>query len=198
MEGGNNLNALKWLNKHFEEAIMIILLAAITCVMMAQIIARSFFNSMTWPEEFCRYCYIWSVFFSLGYTIKKGNMLKVGIVMDLLPLKIRKSIEIIVNIIMLVLFAIFFRYAIVFTKGAVISGQISSAMRVPMWFMFSSTIVGFGLATIRMFQQLIYNIRHFSEKAETTLEATLKEAIEEVETTGIDIVDKADLTGGEV
>ena len=192
------MNVLRWLNKHFEESIMIVLLAAISCVMMAQIIARSFFTSMTWPEEFCRYCYIWTVFLSLGYTIKKGNMLKVALLMDMLPLKIRKSIEIIVHVLMLAIFAIFFRYAIMYTGKIKITGQVSSAMGIPMWIMYLSTIVGFGLATLRTIQEIINDIRNFSEKAETTLEATIKEALEEVETTGIELAGKEDLTGGEV
>lgn len=48
------MSAIKWLDEHFEEAIMVFLLALISCVMMAQIIARNIFNSMTWPEEFSR------------------------------------------------------------------------------------------------------------------------------------------------
>lgn len=191
------MKVLKWLDKHFEEAILIALLAAISCVMMAQIIARTFAASMSWPEEFSRYCYIWTVFLSLGFTIKKGNMLKVGIVMDLLPLKVRKSIEIIVNILMLVIFAVLFRYAIIYTGKIKTIGQISPAMNIPMWMMYMATVVGFGLAVLRMIQQIIYNIKHFNEKAETTLEATLKEALEEVEATTKDIIKEADLTGGE-
>ncbi|HQJ38152.1 MAG TPA: TRAP transporter small permease, partial [Bacillota bacterium] len=187
----------KWLNKHFEEAILVFLLATISCVMMAQIIARTFFNSMTWPEEFCRYCYIWTVFLSLGYTIKKGNMLRVGIVMDLLPHKLRKSIEIIVNIIMLVLFVILLRYSIIYTGKIKSSGQFSPAMHLPMWIMYMSTIIGFALAALRMIQEIILNIRNFNAKAETTLEATLKEAKQEVQATGITVNDNDGLLGGE-
>ncbi|HRU42540.1 MAG TPA: TRAP transporter small permease [Candidatus Diapherotrites archaeon] len=191
------MNGFKWLNKHFEEAILVFLLATISCVMMAQIIARTFFNSMTWPEEFCRYCYIWTVFLSLGYTIKKGNMLRVGIVMDLLPQKLRKSIEIIVNIIMLVLFVILLRYSILYTGKIKSSGQFSPAMHLPMWIMYMATIIGFALAALRMIQEIISNISDFNKKAETTLEATLKEAKQEVQATGTDVNDNDGLLGGE-
>ncbi|HHW04258.1 MAG TPA: TRAP transporter small permease [Thermoanaerobacterales bacterium] len=185
------MNVLKWVNERFEETIMVFLLAAISCVMMAQIIARTFFTSMPWPEEFGRYCYIWTVFLSLGYTIRKRNMLKVGLLMDLLPLKLRKSIEIVVNFIMLAIFALLFRYAIVYTGKVKATGQISPAMHIPMWIMYMATVVGFGLAVIRTIQEIVYNIKHFSEKAETTIEATLKEAMQEVETAGMDV------TGGD-
>ncbi|HHY99581.1 MAG TPA: TRAP transporter small permease, partial [Tissierellia bacterium] len=33
------MSAIKWLDEHLEEAIMVVLLALISCVMMAQIIA---------------------------------------------------------------------------------------------------------------------------------------------------------------
>ncbi|HHZ02088.1 MAG TPA: TRAP transporter small permease [Tissierellia bacterium] len=179
------MSVIKWLDEHFEEAIMVILLILISCVMMAQIIARNIFNSMTWPEEFSRYCYIWSVFLSLGYTIKKGNMLKVGIVMDLLPPKLRKAIEIVVNIIILAICVVFFRNSIIYTGIVRSTGQISPAMHLPMWIMYSATVLGFGMASIRTFQEIISNIKNFNVKSETTIEATIKEAREEVETTGV-------------
>ncbi|MDI9495656.1 MAG: TRAP transporter small permease [Bacillota bacterium] len=181
------MSAIKWLDEHFEEAIMVFLLALISCVMMAQIIARNIFNSMTWPEEFSRYCYIWSVFLSLGYTIKKGNMLKVGIVMDLLPQKIRRAIEIVVNIIILGVCVVFFRYSIIYTGIIKTTAQISPAMHLPMWIMYLATILGFGLASIRTVQEIVNNIKNFNVKSETTLEATIKEAKEEVETTGLNL-----------
>jgi C4-dicarboxylate transporter DctQ subunit len=192
------VNVLKWVNERFEETIMVILLAAISCIMMAQIIARSFFTSMPWPEEFCRYCYIWTVFLSLGYTIRKRNMLKVGIVMDLLPVKLRKSIEIVVNFLMLAIFAILFRYAIVYTGKIKLTGQISPAMHIPMWIMYMATVFGFGLAVIRMIQETVFNIKNFNKRVETTLEATIKEAKEEVEAAGMDLAESTGTTGGDI
>lgn len=191
------MNVVKWLNEHLEEAIMVFLLAAISCVMMAQIIARTFATSMPWPEEFSRYCYIWTVFLSLGYTIRKGNMLRVGILMDLLPNRLRKSIEIVVNIIMLVIFVILFRYSIVYTGKIKATGQFSPAMHIPMWIMYMSTIIGFGLAVLRMIQEIISGFKNFNKEVETTLEATIKEAKQEVQSTGKGLTDKAVLSGGD-
>lgn len=191
------MSAIKWLDEHLEEAILVVLLALISCVMMAQIIARNVVNSMTWPEEFSRYCYIWTVFLSLGYTIKKGNMLKVGIIMDLLPQKVRRTIEILANIIILAVFVVFFRYSITYSNILRTTGQLSPAMQIPMWIMYLSTIIGFGLASIRSAQEIVSNVRNFNVKAETTLEATIKEAKEEVEITGVKVDDNDKNTGGD-
>ncbi|MDO5061559.1 MAG: TRAP transporter small permease [Peptostreptococcaceae bacterium] len=177
------MSFLKKLDEHFEEALLVLLLASISIVMMAQIIARTFFASMTWPEEFSRYCYIWSVFLSIGYTIKKGNMLRVGVVMDLLPQKLRKINEIFMDLIMLVLFLVLFRYAIAYTVKLRGTGQFSPAMHIPMWLMYCSTILGYGLACVRTVQVIVKHIKNFNIKIDSTMEATLKEALEEIEST---------------
>lgn len=192
------MDMFKWLNKHLEEAVMVLLLATISCVMMAQIIARTFATSMPWPEEFSRYCYIWTVFLSLGYTIQRGNMLRVSVVMDLLPKGLRKSVEVIMNLIMLIIFVVLFRYSIVYTGKIKATGQFSPAMHIPMWIMYMSTVIGFGLAVIRMVQEIIFNFKNFNREIETTLEATIKEARQEVQTTGTDFIDGAVLSGGDV
>lgn len=190
------MSVLKWLDEHFEESILVILLAVISTVMMTQIIARTFATSMSWPEEFSRYCYIWTVFLSLSYTIRKGNMLRVGIIMDLLPHKIRRSIEILTNIIMLTLFTLLTYHSVIYTNKIKSSGQLSPAMRMPMWIMYLATIIGFGLASLRMIQEIISNFREFNIEAETTLESTLKEAKEEIGE-GIDLGEYTKPAGGD-
>ncbi|HBC32299.1 MAG TPA: hypothetical protein DC024_13785 [Clostridiales bacterium] len=66
-----------------------------------------------------------------------------------------------------------------------------------MWIMYLSTVLGFGMASIRTAQEVVSNIKNFNVKAETTLEATIKEAKEEVKTTGIKIDDDFKNSGGE-
>ncbi|NLY36226.1 MAG: TRAP transporter small permease [Tissierellia bacterium] len=191
------MSVIKWLDEHFEESILIILLAMISTVMMTQVIARTFFSSMSWPEEFSRYCYIWTVFLSLGYTIKKGNMLRVGLLMDLLPHKMRKTIEILTNLIILGLFGVLFYYSVIYTNKIRITGQSSPAMQIPMWIMYISTIVGFGLGALRMAEEIFKNFKNFNIQAETTMESTLKEAKEEVKSTTGPLVGKSDILGGD-
>jgi TRAP-type C4-dicarboxylate transport system permease small subunit len=174
---------LRWLDEHIEEMILVVLLVVINFVMLAQIIARYILNdSMSWPEEFSRYCYVWTVFLSISYSIAKGNMLRVGVVMDLLPAKIQSTIRILCNLIMLTLFCVFFRHSIA-VVGHIknVTHEISSAMRIPMWLVYMATLVGFGLSVVRMIQTIVDNIRRFNEKAETTIQATLKEAQAETE-----------------
>jgi TRAP-type C4-dicarboxylate transport system permease small subunit len=175
------LKAWKWLDEYLEESLMVMLLVLISVVMLAQVFARYVFNdSMSWPEEFCRYCYVWTVFLSLAFTIKKRSMLRVGVVMDLFPAKFQNTVKIICDLVILAIFAVFFKHSFAVVGNIKnVTKEISSAMRMPMWIMYMSTIVGFGLSIARTAQMIADDIRNFNVKAETTLEATLKEAQEE-------------------
>jgi TRAP-type C4-dicarboxylate transport system permease small subunit len=174
---------LKWLDDYFEETILVILLVVISFVMLAQIVARYIFNnSMSWPEEFCRYCYVWTVFLSVSFTIARRNMLRVTVVMDLLPAKVQNTIRILCDLIMLAVFWVLFRHAVT-VVGHIknVTHEISSAMRIPMWLVYMSVLVGFALSLLRTIQALIHDVRHFNDKAETTIQATMKEAQAETE-----------------
>jgi TRAP-type C4-dicarboxylate transport system permease small subunit len=177
------VKVIRWLDRYFEETVLVVLLIVISFVMMAQIIARYVFSdSMSWPEEFCRYCYVWTVFLSLSYTIKKGNMLRVGVVMDFFPAKLQSTVKILCDLIILALMWVLLRHSItVVGRIKNVTHEISSAMRIPMWSIYLSTILGFGLSLLRTAQALVDDFRHFNEKAATTIQTTIKEAQAETE-----------------
>ena len=99
------MKTLKWLDEHLEEAILVVLLVLISCIELIQVIFRnlSFVDALTWPEEFCRFAWIWSVFISLPFTIRKASMLRVSVLVDMLPQAVRNIMpsignEFVVNI----------------------------------------------------------------------------------------------------
>lgn len=171
------MRVIKWLDEHFEESVLVFFLVLISCVMLLQVFMRKVVNnSLTWPEEFCRYCYVWTGFFSLGYTVRQGNMLRVGIVMDLLPKALRKIMAILANMICLAFFAIFFVNSVDVVQSIAGMGQTSPAMRWPMHLVYMCTVLGFGLASIRTVQAIYKQIRHFNSDMQTTIEAVKEEA----------------------
>ena len=163
------MRAVKWLDEHFEETILVLLLIAISCVMMLQVIMRKVFNySLSWPEEFCRYLYVWTTFFSLAFTMRKGNMLRVGVLVDLFPEFIKKIVYLLGNLVCLVLFAVFFYNSFDVVHLIYVSEQKSTAMGWPMYLVFLCTILGFGFATLRTAQVIIKQIVNF--RAQTAKE----------------------------
>ena len=95
------MKVVKWLDDHLEETFLVILLILISCVSLLQVIIRKipFIPALTWAEELCRFLWIWSVFISLPYTLRKNNMLRVGVLMDLLPNVLHKIVNIVVDVV---------------------------------------------------------------------------------------------------
>jgi TRAP-type C4-dicarboxylate transport system permease small subunit len=154
------MRLIKWLDEHFEEYIMVVLLALIACIMMLQIIMRYIVNSsLSWSEEFSRYCFVWTTFLSIGYSIKKGIILRMDIVVHFLPKIWQKAIEVVLQVIVLAFFGYLFLNSFKVVKNIYLSGQTSPAMGVPMFFIYSSTVVGFFFAILRGIQSIASMIK---------------------------------------
>ena len=181
------MKVLKWLDDHFEEIFLVVFLVLITCVSLAQVIWKKapFLESLTWSDEFCRFMWIWTVFISLPYTIRKGTMLRVSVVLDLMPQVVRKVINLAVDIVSMLCMGLlaYYSFTVIFgtptTPGVLASGELSTAMQWPMWMVYSVMLFGYALGTLRALQMTVIHMMHFGEKELTTLEQTMQDAAEE-------------------
>ena len=149
------MKVLRFLNKHFEEIIMVLTLAAIIVVMTFQIIRRYVFNdSLTWSEEFCRYCYIWMMFVSFSYSIHLKADLRVDALVSILPAGAKKILDFIIMVICLVLTAFLFYNSFGTVANVIATGETSVALHLPLYVVYSSSVVGYGVGTLRYIQQL--------------------------------------------
>ncbi|MBQ7560100.1 MAG: TRAP transporter small permease [Synergistaceae bacterium] len=179
----------KWLDEHFEEVLMVIFLILIACVMMLQVIVRKipFIQSLTWAEEFSRFMWIMSVFISLPYTIRKSNMLRVNVVLDLFPQGLRKSVNLCVDIIIAACMALLAYHCIEclnWSAGTMLAGakpETSPAMGWPMWWLYAVALFGFVLGTLRAVQMFCVHLKNFGVRELTTLEQTQLDAKAEAE-----------------
>lgn len=154
------MKLIKWLDEHLEEWILVFLLAAVCVTLMIQIIMRYVFNaSLSWSEEFARYCFVWSTFLSVSFSIKKGSMLRVDILVQYLPVKARKAIDLIMEFVVLAFFAFLLYHSFGVVKRIAASGQRSPALGLPMVTVYFALIVGFALACVRGIQKIISLVR---------------------------------------
>lgn len=150
------MHKIRYLDEHFEEILISLLLILISFVMMFQVIMRYVFNmSLTWSEELTRFSFIWSAFLSIGYCIKKGVELKIDIIYQSFLDSTKRTLDIIVSIIMILFYgyALYFSFEVV--KISLLDKQTSPAMRLPMYFIYFSTVIGFFLALLRSIQVLL-------------------------------------------
>lgn len=150
---------------------MILFLILISVAMFLQIIMRFVFSApMTWPEEFCRYCFVVSVMLATGYCIRSNRMLRIDVVINLFPPKVAALLDILATVLALVFCVIMVRPSITVTSGALTISQVSPAMEMPVWILYASAPVGFILGALRSLQTLIQKIRAFGKKPEAAAE----------------------------
>lgn len=147
--------AIKQLDKHFEEYFMAILLILMTLVMLIQVVMRYVFNSaLSWPEEFCRYCFIYMTFLTIGFCVSRQSMLRLDLIIKVIPKKVGDILEFIIWIMCLVFFIYMFIYSIKLVNLTITSSRTSPTMGIPYYIIYLSTILGFGLGIIRNTQFL--------------------------------------------
>ena len=147
---------LRWLDENIENALLVIFMITIILTMLIQIVMRYFFNnSLAWTEELCRYCFIWFMFIGYSYSIKLKAELRVDSVVNMLPQSLRKIITTITTFVSLFFTAYLFINSFTTVSNVYASGDHSIALKIPLYFVFSSTVVGFGLGTIRYVQNVI-------------------------------------------
>lgn len=142
-----------YLEENLEEILMVLLLAAFSLVMFAQVIARNIFNhGFTWAEEMCRYLFVYSGLLSAGYCIRKGLGIRVDAVYNLFPKPIKVFIDLFSKVLTIVVYAYIAYKSIGLIKSTT---TISSAMQLPMKYVYAAIPLGMGLGTIRGVQDLV-------------------------------------------
>lgn len=154
------MKVLKWLDRHLEEVILVFLLSCIVVVMLYQIVCRYFFNnSLTWSEEFCRYCFIWFMFVGISYSTRYNLDLRVDAIINLFPAKIKKWLQFVGLLICLALVFWLFIHSFETVAAVARTGERSAGLHVPMKYVYVSSVIGYGLGTIRYIQCVIKSLR---------------------------------------
>ena len=155
-----------------EEILMGIFLVGISCIILLQIVMRLMRMSLSWPEELARYLYVWSVFLSLACTIRARIILRVDVLINFFPDKLKKGLEVLLQSINVVFFTILFYHSLNVVTVVRTSNQTSPALEIPMYLVYIIVPAGFALATLRSFQQIYLQLKGISWKFRCDLRKT--------------------------
>lgn len=180
------MKAVKWLDEHFEETIIIFLLVVISIVELMQVICRNVpgIPALSWAEEMARYAWIVTVFISLPYTIRTSSTLRVTALVEAFPWKVYNVINVVVDIITAVALGILAWTSITVIGQVQTGGSVSPAMQIPMWIMYVIIFIGFFLGTLRAIQMCVIHIRDINVQPVNSVEAA---AAEELNAADVDI-----------
>ena len=160
------MKVVKWLDEHFEEALLVLLLVLICCVELLQVIIRNipWIPALKWAEEFCRFCWVWSVFLSIPYTVKKANMLRVSALLDVLGERARIILNVAADILTVAAMGLLAVHSFGVVRSIAESAETSPAMRLPMWIVYSVVLIGFAGGALRGIQQAVLHIKGFDRQ----------------------------------
>lgn len=167
-----SLSVFRWLDEHLEEALLIILLLGITFLTGFQVVMRRVFqNPLSWSEELCRYCFMWSAFIGVAYCIRKRCEIRITTFVTLFPQKIQKFLLVLTHLVAITVFSVFFVASINIVTKTLYSHQTSPAVGIPFYIIYFCTALGFGLSLIRLLQMLFVDARDFFKKSATGAKA---------------------------
>lgn len=144
------------IDEYLEEIILVFLLAAMAVIMGIQVFCRYALSmSLTWSEELTRYLFIWAGFLSVSYCTKKCISIKIEQFVALFPKRGKALFKVVNHTIELVLFLYLIPFAWKYFYSAIETGQVSSALGIPMYYVQAAPLAGFILVAIRIIQRWI-------------------------------------------
>ncbi|MEW8973559.1 MAG: TRAP transporter small permease [Tissierellaceae bacterium] len=136
-----------------EEAILSILMLIMTIAIVTQVFSRTIFNnSLAWTEEVARFILVWITFIGASLGVKKGAHIGVEAFTMLLPKKVSELIKYLVLIICMFFTFTVFKDSISILQKQISTGQVSSAVQIPMWIPYLGVTVGTFLMTLRFIE----------------------------------------------
>ncbi|MBA4700208.1 MAG: TRAP transporter small permease [Ruminococcus sp.] len=154
------MKMVRWLDKHLEEVLLLVMLCAMVVIMGIQITARYVFSSsLSWSEEITRYLFICSGFLSASFCVKKSASVKIDQLVQLLPGRGVHILRLVSYTIELIFFSYLIPFAWGYMMSGVKSGQLSPACGIPMYLIQSTAVISFILCVLRLIQKWIQRVQ---------------------------------------
>ena len=131
------MKVLKKLAMNFEAYLCAIAIAVMSVVVFVQVVFRFIVkSSLPWSEELSRYLQVYITFFGTAYGIQIVSMLVCTLILKL-------GVDIVMS--------------------QMASGQVSPAMRIPMWVIYGAIPMGMAFCVIRYIVEIYHSVKNFNK-----------------------------------
>ena len=140
-------------------AILIVLTVA--GVLYRYILAKPF----TWLEEVQLACMVWVVFAAGGAAFRTGNHVAIEMVVDLLPKKLQKAVEVLISVVVVVVLLYLFKQSLGFIGIFVQSGRSTPMLDIPYTVIYGIAPVSFLWMIFNYFYSLYKGVKSEAKEA---------------------------------
>lgn len=135
--------------------IVITSIGMIVCITLQIMVRYLQLDSLYWTEELARYCMIYCVFFGVSSGFKTGAHIGVDALLLALPQRISKWVTLLSKVIVLALCILLTKAAVDYVAVSRASVSLSPTLKLPMYYIYYTVCIGFGLSAIRVFMTVI-------------------------------------------
>lgn len=162
------LKPLKWI----ENSIAVLTMTTVSLLVFGQVVSRYCFEyTPVWSEELSRFLVVWSIFIGVAIGVRRNQHIGVDAIIRFLPHKLKLASEVLLNLIGVVVIAILIYTSLDFIKQTMEFGQLSPAMRVPMYIPYIAMPVGLSLSIFHFIHNIIKLFTN-PDQAELAIEAS--------------------------
>ncbi len=144
-----------------EVSISVFCVAALGILLIANVFARTFYQSIYFAEEVSMFLVLLTTFTGVSYGVRKARHIRMGAFLDAMPPTMEKTFIIIISIVSAIVMGIMTWASYEYLANAMSKGHMTPALRVPKWTFYVIIPIGFGLAGIQYIRTVIKN---FTEK----------------------------------
>ena len=154
------MKLLRLVNDKLEIFICVILMSVMAVLLNIQVFMRYVVqNSLSWTEELARYIFIWLVYIGISYGTKISKHIRIEAALGIFPKKMRPFVVLAGEIVFMC-----FSFYICYRGWDIVQrqirlGQVSPAMRIPMWVVYAAPMAGFGLTGVRVAQNIVSRVK---------------------------------------
>ena len=152
-----NINMGKFING-VEVSILVFCVAALGILLITNVFARTFFQSIYFAEEVSKFLVILITFAGMSYGVRKARHIRMGAFLDFMPPKMEKVFLIIISIISALVMGIMAWFSYLYLMNAFDLGHTTAALRLPKWTFYAIIPIGFGMASLQYIRTIIKNL----------------------------------------
>lgn len=149
----------KFLDK-IENVLVVVFIFVATILVFVNVALRAFGAGTNWSEELIRYLIIWVTFIGGSICVRKAEHVGVELLPELLKKPwMKRVLFLIVDTIVIAFLIFLLKYSVELVQFNARNGQISPAIRVPMYIVYLSVPIGAFLMIVRYIQDIVVNVK---------------------------------------
>jgi TRAP-type C4-dicarboxylate transport system permease small subunit len=141
-----------------EVSILVFCVAALAILLIVNVFARTFFQSIYFAEEVSMFLVMLCTFTGVSYGVRKARHIRMGAFLDLMPAKMEKVFLIVICTISALVMGIMTWFSYKYLMNAMDMAHMSPALRMPKWTFYVIIPIGFGMACIQYIRTIIKNL----------------------------------------